>query len=266
LPGLAILTGLTLLGFYSVWKIHDRPLAAALGAMLAAILISQQFTSFTLPNALFFYLTVAFLVGRAFEPVPVPAGHRRAGRILGAVLAVPFVAFAVALFLADAGLARVDRLIRDGKARDAAAMYQRLEPRQPPGMRTDLWYSRAIARAAPKAPTQADGMVLWQQGLAAAVRASRHAEDRQNAWLNLAVFYGRQNDYALTEQSLRAAIESAPNWFKPHWLLAQVLRAGGRLPEADVEASLALRLDGGKNPEVARTAQEIRTATGIFNK
>jgi Tfp pilus assembly protein PilF len=99
-----------------------------------------------------------------------------------------------------------------------------------------------------------------QQALAAAVRASRNSEEPQNAWLNLAVSYGRQNDLVHTEQSLRAAISAAPNWFKPHWLLAQVLRIAGRLSEARTEATLAAALNGGKDPAVARTAAEIIAA------
>ena len=75
------------------------------------------------------------------------------------------------------------------------------------------------------------------------------------------MFYGRQNDLVHTEQSLRAAISCAPNWFKPHWLLAQVLRMTGRLQEARTEAVLAADLDGGKDREVARTAKEIIAAT-----
>src|SRR5437867_1344629 len=67
--GLAALAGVTVLGFYAVRKVQDRRLAAALGAGLTAVVVSQQFTSFTLPTALFFYLTVALLVGQAFLPV-----------------------------------------------------------------------------------------------------------------------------------------------------------------------------------------------------
>ena len=65
--GLAALAGVTVLGFYAVRKVQDRRLAAALGAGLTAVLVAQQFTSFTLPTALFFYLTVALLVGQAFS-------------------------------------------------------------------------------------------------------------------------------------------------------------------------------------------------------
>jgi Tfp pilus assembly protein PilF len=105
-----------------------------------------------------------------------------------------------------------------------------------------------------------------REAMAAAIRSTRNAEEPQNAWLNLAFFYGRQNDFPHTESALRAAIRAAPNWYKPHWLLAQVLRAGGRLPEASGEAALAADLDGGKDAEVARTLAEIRAVANTSQK
>ena len=98
------------------------------------------------------------------------------------------------------------------------------------------------------------------------MRATRNAEEPQNAWFNLAVFYGQQNDHAHTEQALRAAISSAPNWFKPHWILAQVLGLEGRFGEAQQEAERAADLNGGKNPEVMRTAAEIRALSQSSHK
>jgi len=261
LPGIAILMGLTALGFYSIWKARHRAESVALGAALLALLISQEFTSFTMPTAVFFYLTIALAVALASAPVRLPAG--KGGTIRAVCFILPsvfFMAFAVALAATDAGLARVDRLIRAEKPGEAASVYAKIQRWQPPGVRTDLWYSRAMAGASGRAPNGAESMAAWQQALAAAVRASRNSEEPQNAWLNLAVFYGRQNDLVHTEQSLRAAISCAPNWFKPHWLLAQVLRVTGRPREARAEAVLAVDLDGGKDPVVARTAAEIIAA------
>jgi tetratricopeptide (TPR) repeat protein len=177
-----------------------------------------------------------------------------------------FIVFAVALVTADASLAGVDRLIRAGKPQEAAAVYRKFEPWQPPGMRTDVWYARAMAGGSELAQDRADVVAAGRQAMIAAVRATRNAEEPQNAWLNLAFFYGRQNNFPHTEQALRAAIQAAPNWYKPHWLLAQVLRAGGRLPEASVEAALAADLDGGKNPEVSRTLAEIRAVANTSQK
>jgi putative inorganic carbon (hco3(-)) transporter len=261
-PGLAILIGLTALGLYSLWKVRHRAEAAALGAALLAVLISQEFTSFTLPTAVFFYVTIALAVALASGPLRFPAGKGGTIRtVCFTFLPVLFIAFAAELMVSDAGLARVDRLIRGGKPGEAAALYARIRRWQPPGVRTDLWYSQAMAGASQRIQSGAESMAAVRQALAAAVRASRNSEEPQNAWLNLAVFYGRQNDLVHTDQSLRAAISCAPNWFKPHWLLAQVLRVAGRLQEARTEAVLAAELDGGKNPEVARTAQEIIAAT-----
>jgi hypothetical protein len=247
--------------------VQDRRLAAALGAALTAALVSQQFTSFTLPTALFFYLTVALLAGQAFLPVQHSVVKNRPV-VLGVYSAMTliFIVFAVALATADAALARVDRLIRAGKPQEAAAVYRQFEPWQPPGMRTDVWYARSMAGASERAQNRADVVTAGREALVAAVRATRNAEEPQNAWLNLAFFYGRQNDFPHTEQTLRAAIQAAPNWYKPHWLLAQVLRVGGRLPEASVEAALAADLDGDKDPEVTRTLAEIRAVANTSQK
>jgi O-antigen ligase len=265
--GLSALAGVTALGFYAVRQVKDRRLAAALGAALAAALVSQQFTSFTLPTALFFYLTIALLVGQAFLPVQHSVVKNRPV-VLGAcsVVSLIFLVFAVALMTADVALARVDRLIRAGKLQEAAAVYQKFAPWQPPGMRTDVWYARAMATGFEHAQNRADAVTAGREAIVAAVRATRNAEEPQNAWLNLAFFYGRQNDFPQTEQALRAAIRAAPNWYKPHWLLAQVLRVAGRLPEAGVEAALAADLDGGKSPDVTRTLAEIRAAANTSQR
>jgi O-antigen ligase len=265
--GLAALAGITALGFYAVRKVQDRRMAAALGAALTATLISQQFTSFTLPTALFFYLMVALLAGQAVLFVPDQVLKKR-NVILGVcfVVALIFFVFAAALVTADATLARVDRLIRAGKPQEAAAVYREFEPWQPPGMRTDVWYARAMAGGSERAQNRADVVAAAREAMVAGVRATRNAEEPQNAWLNLAFFNGRQNDFPHTEQALRAAIQAAPNWYKPHWLLAQVLRAGGRLQEASAEAALAADLDGGKNPEVSRTLAEIRAVANTSQK
>jgi tetratricopeptide (TPR) repeat protein len=181
-------------------------------------------------------------------------------------MSLVLVAFAISLLVSDISLARVERLIRTGHSGEGAALYQRFEPWRPPGMRTDLWYSRLMAGSAQTAKSKADATAAWQLGLGAAVRAARNAEEPQNAWFNLAVFYGQENDHAHTEEALRAAISSAPNWFKPHWILAQVLGVEGRFGEALPEAERALDLNGGKNPEVMRTAAEIRALSQSSQK
>ena len=280
--GLAALAGLNALGFYAGWqgRTKDAAFSGALSAALGAELVSGQFVSFTLPTALFFYVTVALLVAMRLKVTagssPRPGGalptthkatncwsagsHARPGnarlesgkRIIlfsSVAFSAALVAFAIQLLLYDRALAKTNRLIRSNNIVQAASEYQRVQKWRLPGASADLWYSRAMA--AHKA---------WSESLRAAMEAPQRAEDPQNAWYNLAAFYATENDAARTEQSLRSAISCAPNWFKPHWTLARMLAAAGRLREAEAEAAVAADLDGGKNPEVASTLAEIRAA------
>ncbi|MBI1786756.1 MAG: O-antigen ligase family protein [Acidobacteria bacterium] len=258
--GLIALLGLAGLGLRAAWKGRSDGGVAALGAGLAAALVAQQFSSFTLTTAVYFYGTVGMLVGLAKSRQPLPHGRgsvddkgcraatvreRLRHWIARGPVASALLLFGAQLLAGDWILERVKDSIAAGRVDAAIAAYARFQRWKPIGMSADLWYSRALAWRA------------WQPALEAAQRAPRTAEDRQNALYNLAVFYGARNDFARTEQALRDAIAAAPNWFKPHWTLAQVLRAAGRTEEARAEASLALDLDGGKDPEVVRTHREL---------
>ncbi len=261
--GMMSLLGLAALGFWAAWqgRSAEPRRSAALGVMLAAPLFSQQFTSFIAPTALYFYLTVALALSLRRE-VSRPSAELR-GR-LGLAAALPLAAllsvYAVRLLVADRHLALVDHHLRDGDVGQAVAVYARARRWQPRGASADLWYSRSLASFAEKPRQVLPGLQAWQQALAAAARAPQTAEDPHNAYYNLAAFCAAQNDYACTEKSLRSAIAASPTWFKPHWTLAQALRAAGRIEEAEAEARLAADLNGGKNPEVACTLDEIRSA------
>ena len=91
----------------------------------------------------------------------------------------------------------------------------------------------------------------------AARNAPATADDPQNAWINLAALSATVNDPAGVERSLREAIAIAPNWYKPHWLLAQVLDRLGRKAEAREEARLAVDRDGGKHVEVKQILEQL---------
>jgi tetratricopeptide (TPR) repeat protein len=112
--------------------------------------------------------------------------------------------------------------------------------------------------ASAKALDPLTALIAWQQSLESGFRATKTAEDPHNAWYQMASLYARQNDFPRTEQCLRAAIATSPNWFKPHWMLARALLTQNRREEAKREAALAAELDNGKNPEVARTHIETQ--------
>ena len=251
--GLLALLGLTGLGFYAARAARktDPALAGVLSACLIGGFVTHQFTVFTTPTALYFYLTVAMLVSlaarRQAEP-PVPP------RRISILISAPLVVFAVRLLVADRMLVHVRTDLEAGQIVEAAKAYQRARNW---GLDADLWYSRVMAGAAVRASDPVSALRAWQQALESGVRATKTSDDPHNAWYSLASLHARQNDFEPTEQCLREAVKSSPNWFKPHWMLAQVLQAKGRREDARAEAALAADLDGGKNPEVARTLAQI---------
>ena len=250
LPGLLVLLLFTGLGLVALSRTASRPLGDALGAGVFAALVASQFVAFTAPTALFFYATAAIAVLASTDAgaQPVPALPEPLRRPLAVALTVAAFSFA----WTDFWLARTRVALESSQVGQALQDYQRLRRWRWPGLDTDLWYSRALMAAAPGTP------VVWQQALAAAIEATRRSEERPNAYYNLAAFHAVQNDFAGTEQSLRSAIEWAPNWYKSHWMLAQVLQQAGRLPEAAAEARRAAELDGGQHPEVAATREAFQ--------
>jgi O-antigen ligase len=257
------LIGLLALGAWiglGLWSaaLGESTEAAFLGAALIAAFVAQQFAVFILPTALYFYLTVVMLaryldggtVAIAESPTP---SLRRVNWIALPVSAV-FLFFAVRLLIADRTMAIVQADLAALKPRDAAIAYERARRW---GITADLWYSRQASVTASKALDPVTALLAWQQSLESGVRATTSAEDPLNAWYQMASLYARQNNFERTERCLRAAIASSPNWFKPHWMLAQVLATARRRDEALREAALAADLDGGKNPEVTQTLAQI---------
>ena len=261
LVGAAILVALIALGLWAGFEAGEA--GAFLTAALAATVVASMFAAPIMVTGMYFYLLIALLVGRRTERArpgaetggraPVSAAedrfpHAGAGkrRWVGVTAAVPvsamLIVLALRLTVADRalGLARHDA--ESGRIAEAVAHYR--DGRRW-GLAADIWFARSLAEAAP------------QEAIAAAERATR-GEDAQNGWYTLAWLYARQGDIARTEQALRATLRCAPNWFKPHWMLSQVLWRAHREPEALAEAELAARLNAGKNPEVERTAMALR--------
>ena len=260
-PGLLFMLLLIGSGLHQGWRAGRT--GHALAASLVAVVAAQQFSSLVMPAALMLLVNLALL--RALDPAktPVAAGRSRRRRLAAALpVACVLSLFAVRLLAADRMLARSKLELQRGRVEDSRASYSRALAWSPPGLNADLWYSRSMAMAAQATSDIRLRLLCWREAMDAAVRATRTAEDRHNAWYNLAVLSAAENDSATTERSLRQSIAASPNWYKPHWMLAQVLRATGRLHEAALEAGIALDRSGGKIPEVARTGLLIRREQG----
>jgi len=128
-----------------------------------------------------------------------------------------------------------------------------------PGASADLWFARSLLAFSQQVEPRGRGQIL-SLAAEATFQATKSAEDPFNAWYTMAEVSAAENDAAGVESSLRRAIAANPRWFKPYWMLAQVLRLEGRAAEAADEAAAAADLDGGKHPEVAQTLAQIRNS------
>ena len=259
--GLAATLALAILGFFAYWRLGERH-AAPLVAGWAAFVAANQFMAFTAPTAAYFYLWLAMLAGGACAAEPRaarPASRgSRAAYPLSAAVGLIVAVYALRMVAADAALAHTRRAIEAGDVQRAADAYRFAIVWQPGGWAADLYYSRGMAELATRSDDPAVRVQARQQALEAGVRATRFAEDRQNAWYNLAALLATQNDAAGAEQCLRNAIAAAPNWFKPHWTLARLLVLSHRDEEALAQASAAVERNGGRNAEVFETWNRLQ--------
>jgi O-antigen ligase len=231
----------------------------ALAAGFAAMLVCQQFAVLVFATALYFYLLIALLV---IQDAPAQTREERTSPrwLLLLVLPVSLVlaVFAVRFLVADHALAVAQQRLESDNANGAAQAYQVSLRWKPDGAGADLSYSMSMAQLASRTPIFATRLQARQQAIEAGVRATRTSDDRQNAWYNLALLLASENDAAGVERSLRNAIAWAPNWFKPHWTLAQLLEMTGRHDEALAEAAAAVERDGAHDPEVTQTLEKLR--------
>jgi hypothetical protein len=148
--------------------------------------------------------------------------------------------FGVTLAVADFNLARFNTA-------SSVELYNTARRTALPGASEDLYCSRRLTTACGISPE------CVKAAIEAAALATRSADNPPNAWYNLGVFSAGQNDAARAEIELRSSASLAPNWFRPHWALANLLAFTGRGTEARTEAERAFLLDAGKDPEVVQT-------------
>jgi O-antigen ligase len=235
--------------------------AHPLAGGFAGSLIAQQFVVFIVPTAVFFYLTIGALVVVVSTLKAPPKSPRPAFSwlvlLIGVALGILFAGYAARLLGAGRVFSVTQQRIASGDVTGAAESYRAVLKWQPPGGGDDLDYSRGMQQLSTRTSVFATQLIARQQALEAGARAVLTAEDRQNAWYHLATLFAAESDAGKVERSLRNAIAWAPNWFKPHWTLAQLLEMTNRHAEALAEARTAVDLNGGHDPEVSATLRQI---------
>ena len=255
--GLAVLIALCALGVHAS-RVSTANGATALGAGLIASIVCHQFTVFV-PATLLYFLFLAAILTATARPEAPPARPSRVWVWAPAcvVLSSVFAYAGMRIVAADHARAVAARLIGARDPWSAAGAYAASLRWKLPGPGWDLAYSRRMSSLASILNPGPARDAAMREALEAARRATTTAEDRQNAYYNLAMLLAARNDARGVEQALRTAIAEAPAWFKPRWALAQLLAITGRRPEAREQAFAAMARDGGKNPEVAATLRRI---------
>ena len=259
--GLFLLLSVIGVGIYCLFQARkvNSPLAWALICMFVANLVTQQFMCFTITTAFYFFLNISLLVAISSGG---PDDKTKAAicspmtRTAVMVAAACFWIVAIRMVLVDFALAHVKKEIEQRHVTNAIKDYQSARKWKLPGASSDLWYSRAMAEAS-RATVLTEQSLAWEGALAAARRAIETAEDRHNAYYNLAVLSALNENSVEAEINLRLAIDWAPNWFKPHWMLARILKLKGDRAAAAAEAAQAQALNGGKDPEVSESLRDV---------
>jgi len=206
-------------------------------AGFAAILVCHQFSVFTVPTAISFWITLAMLLSPE-APVDTGVPDRRMRWL--APLSVALLVAAARLALADRHLGQMRNALEASHYAEAADEHTaagRL------GMHADVWYSRKLLSAGLASQNFLEKSGLAQTALTSALAATANAEDPYNAWMNLGLIYTRLDDAGRTEQCIRQAIKASPNWYKAHLALARLLIATRRTDDGKRELQLARDLN-----------------------
>lgn len=262
-PGLVILLGWAMVCGYVARLCLSRNAApgvfliSGLAASAAASLFNVPTMGPVFASLILFAMLVALSVDDADQTGPSLAERLRWPLLLSPAVALCLAIFGVALTNYEFQLERFQKISAGGSSERAEEAYQSVLDASLPGAGEDVYSSRRLAALCGSAAKPVSGILCLQAATRAAVRGVSTSDNPPNAWYNLAMFTAVINDAPNTENALRTAVVLAPNWFKPHWTLSNLLFVRGRNSEALSEAERAVLLDANKNPEVSASLQKI---------
>ncbi len=237
IPGALILAGLFAMGWRSG---ADRGLQAAMAGML----IGSFFASFSLVTSMYLWAIAGVAAALSVSGRPrQPQGEPLILWLVPASLTGGvFIVVGALLAVSDAQYSKLQDAVdaKDFAAANAAWSAASAYSFGMPGY--ELWSSRemaTLARALRKSPLSA---TAWSKARDASTLAEKQGEERFSAAYQSAILAVAAGDVAGAEAKARATIGMAPNWYKPHLLLAQILQATGRNDEAGQEARLSSEL------------------------
>ena len=251
-PGLFLLIGWGALAWRAAaaarrsGSVTAIPLAAACIASAAA----SMFSAASPGPLLLSFLALAILIAEC------PAGEAPSARSIPLVYVwAPALAAGFLVFGGFLGI--YEFRLRQFSRQPSEVSYRAMLRTSLPGAADDLYASRLLQLACQKRTDVASYVGCIQQTLQAAARALHTDDDIANAWYNIAMLNAVQRNLEGTRQGLLEASKSSPNWFKPHWTLANLLSQSGEKTQAKSQAERAAFLDSNRDPEVVETLTKL---------
>lgn len=270
LPGILFLAGAVVLA--CIWtrraaREHRDTAALLLGGVVASF-VFHQFFSFVLPSYLLFLILLGAIASLAAERKEHPAGVAAWPRSLSISAAVMLAAFglvlaasAIQVSITDGWFAKIQRFLRKGDLDGAVRAYDSAQRWRWAGDAPLLWYSQQMAQAADRLPAGRLKTVASRQALSAAESASMLVdEDQVFALYQRAVLSVRSGEYQQAEGCARQAAARDPMWYRPHFLLSQLLTRAGRYQEALIQARSASEILSASNSPVQGEIKSLVSA------
>jgi O-antigen ligase len=251
LPGLFILLAVAALPWVARTQSGTTGNSEVTGyrSAMLGLIVASLFASFTLVAALYFWLLAALAAGSAdaeegiTTPVRVPA----MAQLAAAVVACLFIVAGISLALQDYEWSELAFAVDNKSLRRATAAFSTAEAASLGLPGYELFASREFAILGRALGSGADSAASWQMAAEASVLAESRGEDRFNAAYQSSVLAVANTDIARAESEARATVMLAPNWYKAHLLLSQILQISGKTADAAKEAAISKTL-GWKSP------------------
>ncbi len=226
-----------------------------LRACATASLVTQLLLPFTISGGLMLYGALGLLVGTRVYEYREPRAMAFSLRVASIITAILVTLAGIAYVRKDAGYADLANAARVNRFDQMLRAYETTAAMLFPVSGEDLWCSRQFAAAA-RASGSSDARA-WRLAADAAARAEVTDDNPADAMYQSALLAVSANNAIRAESSLRKAIVSAPAWYKPHLLLAQLLYFTGRTADARGEALRALSLAGPSRTAVENVLRPV---------
>lgn len=247
LPGLFILCGVFAIAIFR--RERRDALNSGIAAAAVAILTASLFASFSLMESLLLWSLAAIITADPVDDAAAEPALPAIARPLAAVFAAVFIATALMLAMPDAVYTGLADAVARNDATDAEALLDSASHWSfgLPLAGNELYASRQLATLARSASSPARASQLWHLAAKASADAERAGEERASAAFQAALLAASVNDGPGAETATKRAIALAPNWYRPHLFLSQILQAFGRIQEATAEQQRAIALAGDRH-------------------